>query len=137
MWLAGGLLLLVIELVTPSGFFVLFFGVGALVVGVLAGVGLADSALTQWLVFTLASLTSLVLFRGRLQDRIRRDTTDVDTLLGEIAIPRERIAPGELGRVDLRGTLWTGQNDGAAVIEPDERCRVVRVEGLIVGVQPE
>jgi inner membrane protein len=137
MWLAGGLVLLVIELVTPSGFFVLFFGVGALTVGVLAGVGLAESALAQWLIFTLASLTFLALFRGRLQNRIRRGTTEVDTLLGEVAIPRERIAPGALGRVDLRGTLWTARNDGAADIEPDARCRVVRVDGLIVGVQPE
>ncbi len=35
MWLAGGLVLLVIELVTPSGFFVMFFGLGALTVGML------------------------------------------------------------------------------------------------------
>ena len=41
MWLAGGLVLLVIELVTPSGFFVMFFGLGALTVGVLERLGLA------------------------------------------------------------------------------------------------
>jgi hypothetical protein len=137
MWLAGGLVLLVIELVTPSGFFVLFFGLGALTVGLLAGLGLADSALAQWLVFTVASLTYLLLFRGRLQRRVGLGTSEVDTLLGEIAIPRERIRPGELGRVDLRGTMWTARNEAAAVIEPDQRCRVVGVNGLIVGVQPE
>jgi membrane protein implicated in regulation of membrane protease activity len=137
MWLAGGLVLLVIELVTPAGFFVLFFGLGALTVGVLEGLGFAESSLSQWLIFSVASLTYLFLFRGRLQSRVRRGTSDVDTLLGETAIPRERIGPGELGRVDLRGTLWTARNDAAAAIEPDERCRVVRVDGLIVGIQPE
>jgi len=137
MWLAGGLVLLVIELVTPAGFYVLFFGLGAMTVGVLEGVGLAESALSQWLIFSVASLAYLFLFRGRLQNRVKRGTSEVDTLLGEIAIPRERIRPGELGRVDLRGTLWTARNDATAVIDPDTRCRVVRVEGLIVGIQPE
>jgi inner membrane protein len=137
MWLAGGLVLLVIELVTPAGFFVLFFGLGAITVGVLERVGLAESALSQWLIFSVASLTYLFLFRGRLQNWLRHGTTDVDTLVGEVAIPRERIRPGELGRVDLRGTLWTARNDAAAAIEPAARCRVVRVEGLIVGIQPE
>lgn len=137
MWLAGGLVLLVIELVTPAGFFVLFFGLGAITVGVLEGTGLAESALSQWLIFSVSSLTYLFLFRGRLQNRLRRGTIEVDNLLGEIAIPRERIRPGELGRVDLRGTLWTARNDAAAAIEPDARCRVVRVEGLILGIQPE
>ena len=137
MWLAGGLVLLVIELVTPAGFYVLFFGLGAVTVGVLEGLGLAESALTQWLIFSVASLTYLFLFRGRLQNRFKRGTGEVDTLLGEIATPRERIRPGELGRADLRGTLWTARNDATAVIEPDTRCRVVRVEGLIVGIQPE
>jgi membrane protein implicated in regulation of membrane protease activity len=137
MWLAGGLVLLVIELVTPAGFFVLFFGLGAITVGVLERIGLAESALSQWLIFSVASLSYLFLFRGRLQNRLRRGTTDVDTLVGEVAIPRERIRPGELGRVDLRGTLWTARNDAPAAVEPDARCRVVRVEGLIVGIQPE
>ena len=137
MWLSAGLVLLVIEVVTPSGFYVLFFGLGALTVGVLASIGLLDSALAQWLIFTVASLAYLLLFRGRLQNRMRQGTTEVDTLLGEIATPRERIAPGALGRVDLRGTLWTARNDAPAVIEPDERCRVVRVDGLIVGITPE
>jgi membrane protein implicated in regulation of membrane protease activity len=137
MWLAGGLVLLVVELVTPAGFYVLFFGLGALTVGVLERIGLAESALSQWLIFSVASLTYLFLFRGRLQNRVKRGTGEVDTLLGEIAIPRERIGPGALGRVDLRGTLWTARNDAAVAVEPDERCRVVRVEGLIVGIQPE
>ena len=42
MWLAAGFVLLVLELVTPSGFFIMFFGVGAILTGVLASVGLLD-----------------------------------------------------------------------------------------------
>ena len=42
MWLAAGFVLLVLELATPSGFFIMFFGVGAILTGVLASVGLLD-----------------------------------------------------------------------------------------------
>ena len=52
-------------------------------------------------------------------------------------MPRERIPPGDVGRVDLRGTLWTGRNDSAQSIEPGQRCRVTGVDNLVVFVQPE
>ena len=40
-WMVLGLLLLGLELATPGGFFLLFFGVGALLVGGLAIIGAA------------------------------------------------------------------------------------------------
>ena len=137
LWLAGGLVLLLIELVTPSGFFVMFFGLGALTVGLVEGIGLLETSLAQWLTFVASSLAYLLLFRGRLQRRVDRTTGGVDTMIGEIATPRERIQPGELGRVDLRGALWTARNDATAFIDAGQRCRVTRVDGLIVGVEPE
>jgi inner membrane protein len=137
MWLAGGLVLLVIELVTPSGFFVMFFGLGALTVGALARLGAISEPWLQWLVFTATSLLYLVLFRGRLQDRVEEAPRDVDSLVGELAVPRERIQPGEVGRVDLRGTLWNARNEATHLLEPGQRCRVTRVDGLLLLVQPE
>jgi inner membrane protein len=137
LWLTGGLVLLVIELVTPSGFFVMFFGLGALTVGALARLGAVTEPWLQWLVFTATSLLYLLLFRGRLQDRVEEAPRNVDTLVGELAVPRERIPPGEVGRVDLRGTLWNARNEATRLLEPGQRCRVTRVDGLVVSVQPE
>jgi hypothetical protein len=137
MWLAAGLLLLVVELVTPSGFFVMFFGLGALTVGILARLGLTGEAWTEWLIFSAASVIYLLLFRGRLQDRVEQRPVEVDTLVGELAVPRERIAPGSVGRVDLRGTVWNARNEGSVLVEPGQRCRVTGVDGLLVSVQPE
>jgi membrane protein implicated in regulation of membrane protease activity len=137
MWLAGGLVLLVIEVVTPSGFFVMFFGLGALTVGALGRFGFAGPAWVQWLVFTVTSIVYLLLFRGRLHDRMEKPSGKVDTLVGEVVVPRERIQPGDVGRVDLRGTLWTGRNDSTQAIEPGQRCRVIGVDNFVVFVQPE
>jgi membrane protein implicated in regulation of membrane protease activity len=137
MWLAGGLVLLVVELATPSGFFVMFFGLGALTVGVLTRFGLAGDSWTQWLIFTVLSIVYLLLARGRLQARFRHQPAEVDSLVGEIAVPRERIPPGAIGRVDLRGTLWSARNEAPVALEPGQRSRVTRVDGLLVFLQPE
>jgi len=137
LWLAAGLLLLVIELATPSGFFVMFFGLGALTVGVLTRLGISGAPWLQWLIFTILSVVYLLLFRGRLRRRLFPPPDNVDTLIGELAIPRERIRPGEVGRVDLRGALWTARNEAPGVVEAGQRCRVTRVDGLLVFVQPE
>jgi inner membrane protein len=137
MWLAGGLVLLLIELATPSGFFVMFFGLGAITVGVLQGIGILGSAAAQWFIFTALSFIYLLVFRGRLQKGVDRPPANIDTLIGELAIPRERILPGNVGRVDLRGALWNARNDAASNIEAGQRCRVTAVDGLTIYVQPE
>jgi membrane protein implicated in regulation of membrane protease activity len=137
MWFALGLVLLLIELATPSGFFVMFFGLGAITVGVLQGIGLLGSALTHWFVFTALSVIYLLLFRGRIQKGVDQPPANIDTLVGELAVPRERILPGQVGRVDLRGSLWNARNDASALIDAGQRCRVTRVDGLMLYVQPE
>ncbi len=138
MWLAGGLVLLVIELVTPSGFFVMFFGLGALTVGVLARLDLVLQPWLQWLLFTAASLVYLLLFRGRLQARFESPPVQaVETLVGELAVPQERLLPGAVGRAETRGTGWTVRNDSQHTLEPGQRCRVVRIDGLLLGIVPE
>ena len=137
MWLAGGLVLLLIELATPSGFFVMFFGLGAISVGVMQALGIMNSALLQWTVFTTLSLVYLFAFRGRLRTGIDTPPANIDTLVGEIAVPRERIPPGQIGRVDLRGAMFSARNETSANVEAGQRCRVTRVDGLLVVVQPE
>lgn len=66
MWVLVGLLLLLVELVTPGGFYFIFFGIGAVVVGVLAGLGAGGLVWFQFLLFSILSLVSLWLFREKL-----------------------------------------------------------------------
>ena len=87
LWLAGGLALVVAELVTPSGFFIIFFGLGALTVGVLATLEILTSGWMQWLVFTVLSVAYLLLFRGRFQARFEMPPPpNVDSLVGGLAV---------------------------------------------------
>ena len=139
MWLAGGLALLAVELVTPSGFFVMFFGVGAILTGLAASVGVVTGPVAQWTLFTVASVLSLLLFRGKIQARVEHTgpLLPVDSLVGDIAFPAEAIAPGAVGRVVLRGTSWDARNEGDTPLGANQRCRVTRVSGLQVGVVAE
>jgi hypothetical protein len=139
MWLAGGFVLLVLELVTPSGFFIMFFGVGAIVTGVLASLGVLSGLAAQWLVFTAASVVCLLLFRGKIQARVESTGArpPVDSLVGQIAFPLDAIAPGAVGRVALRGSNWEARNEGDVALGANQRCRVTRVSGLQLGVVAE
>jgi inner membrane protein len=139
MWLAGGLALLVLELVTPSGFFVMFFGVGAILTGLAAGAGLLTGPVAQWTLFTVASVLSLLLFRGKIQARVEHSgpRKPIDSLVGETAFPVETMASGEVGRVTLRGTTWDARNEGDTTLGANQRCRVTRVSGLQLGVVAE
>ena len=109
-----------------------FFGVGALVVGVLVGLDAAGPAWVQWLLFSGLSIGSLLLFRGRLLARFQAGApgAPIDTLEGELAIPMDDLAPGAVGKAELRGTTWTAQNADDRPLARGQRCRVARVEGL-------
>jgi len=137
-WLAGGFVLLVLELATPSGFYLMFFGVGAILTGVVASTGALTGMAAQWLIFTVISVLSLLLFRGKIQARVEPvSRPPVDSLVGEIAFPVESMPPGAVGRVALRGSNWEARNVGDTPLGANQRCRVTRVLGLQLGVVAE
>jgi len=134
-----GLALSAIEMATPGGIVIVFFGAGALVVGLLALLGLAGPAWVQWLLFPIFALVSLRLFRRPLMGRlgIGRERHDVDTLVGEVALPIDAMPPGGHGHAELRGTTWSARNVDTVTIAPGLRCRVVAVKGLMLDLRSE
>lgn len=138
-WLVLGLLLAVAELATAGGFYLVFFGVGAILVGLLASFDVAGPVWLQILLFSVLSVGSLLLFRSRILQALQRDpqSPEIDTLVGEIGATVDALAPGAVGRVELRGTVWSARNGTHAALIPGSRCRVVSVEGLLLHVEPE
>ena len=138
LWLAGGLALVVAELVTPSFFFIIFFGLGALTVGVLASLEAVTSLWAQWLLFTVLTVTYLLIFRGRLQARFQMPPPpDIDSFVGKLAIVQEHLAPGSVGRVEVRGATWSARNTSDVTLTTGQRARVAAVDGLLLAVVPE
>lgn len=138
-WLVLGLLLMLGELVTPGGFYIIFFGTGALLVGLLAAVNLAGPAWMQLLLFSVLSIGLLLVFRARLLRWMQVDPQlpSVDALVGQVAVAAGRLEPGAIGKVELRGASWSARNVSDSVVGPGGRCRVQRVDGLMLDVTPE
>jgi inner membrane protein len=137
-WILLGLLLLVAELVTPGGFYFIFFGVGAIAVGVLAGFNAAGPLWFQFISFSALSLLALGLFRERLLRLTRGGSRQrVDSLIGETAVAVDEISLNGFGKVEMRGTSWSARNTGDKPIKRGERAKVERVEGLTLFVRPE
>lgn len=131
LWAILGLFLAALELGT-GGFYLLFFGAGALLVALLTALGFISDALPQLLWFTALSVTSSLLFRRRLIQVFtpKALAAGLDSLIGETAVALDDIAPGTVGKVELRGSAWSAHNAGSSQVARGQRCVVERVDGL-------
>jgi len=137
MWMILGFILILVEFLTPGGFYIMFFGAAAIVVGLISLLGLAGPQWFEWLLFTAVSVAGIALFRKRLLMRIKlpQRPDDLDTVVGKVALVIEPIPPGSLGRVEMRGTAWTAKNLGPQPLSSGDRAKVEQVEGLVLGVR--
>jgi membrane protein implicated in regulation of membrane protease activity len=137
MWLIGGVVLLIAELIAP-GFFLMFIGAAALLTGVAAlllpiGVPL-QLALFAVLALVIARVGGRKAYAHRydysadplLNDRGAR-------LLGQVVEVVEAV-DRRGGRVRVGDSLWSARGGPASA---GERVRVVDVEGNCLKVEPE
>lgn len=137
-WLLVGLLLLLAELVTPGGFYIIFFGIGAIIVGILAGFQAAGPPWFQYILFSLVSVIALWLFREKLLQLTRSAPSEtVDNLVGETAVSLDDIPVNGIGKAEMRGTSWNARNIGDKPLARGQRTRVERIEGLTIFVRAE
>lgn len=92
----------------------------------------------QVLFSILSSVFSLAVFSARLLTWMQLDPQRpaVDPLIGEIGISQEDIVAGGVGRLRTEGTAWSARNATSSALPRGTRCRVVRVEGLMLHVEP-
>lgn len=121
-WLILGALLILSEFFL-TGIVAVFFGVGALLVGILTVIGLIDSLPEQITVFSVLSIAALlfarerirVWFRGKVSDRWDGDK-DLLFSRGERATVSRTFVDG-VGKVRLSGTDWTAESDDPDLTE--------------------
>ena len=131
-WILMGLALLALEALVPGGVIMAFFGVAALLVGALVGTGMGGPLWFQWLLFSVVSVVSLLTLRGPILRRMNaaQGPDTVDSLVGQQVLAIEDLAPGAVGRTELRGTAWTTENIGERKLARGQHGVVERVEGL-------
>jgi inner membrane protein len=135
-WLVAAVTLVVVEMLTPGGFYFLFFGAGALAAALLALIGV-DNLLVQAVVFLGVSIACLLFFRKPLLARFQSaiPKSKVDSLVGETATLDSPLHPGEFGQAELRGATWKVRNISGLSIEAGQRCIVEQVDGLTLNVR--
>ena len=136
-WIVGGIVLVLAELVIPS-FFIVWFGLGALLTGLLT-LAFELSLTAQLGTWTLASLAMVVLwFRVFKQSFVKTRIGTADgEVIGEVGLLVGAVAPFERGKVRFQRPVlgseeWVCLADTA--IAAGERVRVVAVEGSFLKV---
>jgi membrane protein implicated in regulation of membrane protease activity len=140
-WLIVGAILIAAEALT-TGFFLLWFGIGALVAATLALLGV-ESLVVQTAVFLAVSALLVIASRTILERFLPRSSSagelksGVETMIGQMGIVVEA-SQGALkqGAVKVYGSVWTAfPIEGEAPLTVGESVRVERVEGNSIYVR--
>jgi membrane protein implicated in regulation of membrane protease activity len=140
-WLVLAALFIGAEVLTP-GFFLLWFGVGALVAMLMALAGVGGVA-SQVVVFLIVSVALLVASRTILERFFTRSTqasqlrSGAETMIGQIGtvIEPSRGALNE-GAVKVYGSVWTAfPAEGEWPLKEGDSVAVERIEGNSIYVR--
>lgn len=138
LWLIVGLILASLELATVGGFYLIFFGISAVLIAVLTALGFGGPLWVEWTAFAVFSVVLLLAFRRPMIRMTGTADQEVDAIVGQIAVVvADGIAPGAIGRAELRGSTWSARNLHNEPLVTGQRCRVARVEGLLLYLVPE
>ncbi len=137
-WIVGGIGLILAELLIPS-FFVVWFGLGALLVGLLALLIPGLSLTVQLAIWTAASLAMVMLWFKVFKPGFHKTRigTAAGEAVGEIGLLVSAVAPFERGKVRFQRPVlgseeWVCMAD--TPIAAGERVKVVAVEGSFLTV---
>ena len=136
LWLIGGVLLLILEVIAP-GFFLVFIGAAAMATGlftVMFGLGTAS----QLALFALYAVIAVMVGRRFYANRTA-DSTDpllndrAGRLVGKVVTVVEAV-DDHGGRVRVGDSEWSARGGPAAI---GERVRIAGVEGNCLKVEAE
>ncbi|MGO9514639.1 MAG: NfeD family protein [Steroidobacteraceae bacterium] len=138
-WIAVGAVLLGSEMTFVNAqFYLVFIGAAALIVGFFDLAGAHTAVWLQWSIFAILATVSMVGFRRRVYERIRRRLPAMNTgPQGDTVILPAALPPGETCRLEYRGCSWNAVNAGQSVIAAGARARIERVDGLTLVVQAD
>ena len=134
-WLIAGIVLMLMELMTP-GFVVFFFGLAAATVSLCMWVFPCFGAYWQLAAFSVFSILYLVLLRRYVKSVFMGDSEEnavADDLVGRVGKVTELIRPEIPGRVEVRDASWTAKAD--ARLEPGDEVKVVAHDNLTLTVE--
>ncbi|UAW98559.1 NfeD family protein [Halopseudomonas nanhaiensis] len=136
-WLLLGLALFISEFFVP-GLIAAFFGIGAVVVGLLTWMGVIDTLPIQLLTFAVISVVALFALRSHFNNWLRGGVSDRsegysqdDGLVGSRVFVATDFANGT-GAVQLNGAKWDAESDEP--LKAGDAAWVTRHSGIVLTV---
>ena len=137
LWVIISIVCLILEL-SSGDFFILCFAIGAAVSAIVAGCG--ANLTVQIITFAVVSALSLLLVRPALIKKLhkphRERLSNAEAMIGQQGRVSETIEAGGYGRVAIDGDDWKAKSVDGSAIDKDTRVRVVKMESIIVTVEP-
>ena len=114
-WIILGVVFVILEFMLP-GMIIIFFGIGAILTGIITTFMLQDNYVAQMIIFLILSVLSLILLRKYMKNVLVGDTADnhqfSNDSIGEIAhVTQEINATEGKGQIKFRGSLWKAVSD--------------------------
>lgn len=133
-WMGLAAIFVIAEIFT-AGFFILWFGIGAALAGIIALLG--GGTIWQWLIFIVVS-TVLVLISRRFADRFSHKQPPgigADRLIGQHGLVIEHIDEVTgTGKVRIGSEEWRATSADSGIFVAGERVEINKVEGTHVVV---
>ena len=136
-WVIISIVCLILEL-SSGDFFILCFAIGAAASAIVAGCG--ANLTVQIITFAVVSALSLLLVRPALIRKLhkphRERLSNAEAMIGQQGRVSEPIEAGGFGRVAIDGDDWKACSVDGSAIDKDVRVRVVKMESIILTVEP-
>lgn len=134
-WIAVGVIFCVLEILTPS-FFFLWFGIGGFAAAIAS---LFVNVVAQVIIFAATSAILLALTRPLAKKVMGGEPTKkihIEEIVGKIAVVIEKIDNDEgKGLVKVDGDIWRAYSADNKEIEKGEKVKILKVEGAHVVVE--
>jgi membrane protein implicated in regulation of membrane protease activity len=135
LWLVLGIVIMMMELMFPSGFFLFILGSAGIIVGVFSAAGVMQGWVSQAIVFCLAALSLWLLLGKRLQGILKPTAFKEGQLVGSVVRLSENLAPGASGSGVLWGTQWRVENVDSVILAAGSEVLVVSSQGISLQVK--
>lgn len=137
-WMVAGVVLVLLELAIPA-FFVIWFGLGALIVGLSLSIFPAIPLPGQIALWIVASIAFVLLWFKVFKAQVHRTRVGLSEgqFIGEIGLATHPIMPFQRGKVRFQKPIL-GSDVWEAIANEDiavgERIKVIEVEGSLLKV---
>lgn len=137
-WLIIAGVCFIIEMATV-GFFVFWFGIGALL-SMLISIFCPENILLQSIIFVVSSVILLFLTKPLVDKFTKKDKkieTNAYSIIGKKGIVLQDInSTYGIGQVKISGEVWSAKSDDNDIIKKGSQIEVVKIEGVKAVVKP-